>query len=97
MIAITVAAIVLGLAVTLQGLVPFVILSIVWGVIPTPLVICAIFGRGDIQAFAIGALIPWVLVLRGPPGVGLLPFVLLMPAVCGVVAVVTYRWVRSGE
>ena len=27
---------------------------------PTPLVICAIFGRGDVQAFAIGALVPWV-------------------------------------
>ena len=93
MIVITVVAILLGLAVTFQGFVPFIILSIVWGVIPTPLVICAIFGRGDIRSFAIGALVPWVLVLRGPPGIGLLPFVLIMPAVCGAVAVVTHRWV----
>ena len=31
---------------------------IVCCVVPTPLVICAIFGRGDVQAFAIGALDP---------------------------------------
>jgi hypothetical protein len=95
MIVVTAAAIFLGLAVAIQGLVPLIMVSIVWLVLPTPLIICAIFGRGDIRAFAIGALMPWLLLMRAPPpGMSILPLLLVFPPVCGVVAVVTHRWVQ---
>ena len=63
-------------------------------VLPTPLVICAIFGRGDIQAFAIGALVPWadaafpVRVADRRSGCSILPLM------CGMLAVARRRWLR---
>jgi hypothetical protein len=97
MILMTAAAILLGLAVSITGLVPMLLASLVWCVLPTPLVICAIFGRGEIRAFAVGGLIPWLLLLRNiPPGPALLVpvWLLIMPVVCGAIAVATYRWLR---
>jgi hypothetical protein len=95
----TVVAIVLGFAVTIKGLVPMIIASLVWCVMPTPFVICAIFARGDVRAFAIGGLVPWLPLLRGvlpshPPF--LIPvWLLIMTVICGVVAVATYRRIRN--
>jgi hypothetical protein len=94
----TVVAIVLGFAVTINGLVPMIIASLVWCVMPTPFVICAIFARGDVRAFAIGGLVPWLLLLRGelPGHPFLVPvWLLIMPVICGVVAVATYRRIRN--
>jgi hypothetical protein len=96
MIVITAVAIVLGLAMTVQGLTSLILASLIWCVLPTPLVICAIFGRGDVRAFAVGGLVPWLPLLRAtPPGPPwLLPFwLVVMSALCGVIGAVTYRWV----
>ena len=96
MIVITVVAILLGLAVTFQGLTSLILASLIWCVLPTPLVICAIFGPGDVRAFAIGGLIPWFPLLRAtPPGPALLipVWLVIMSVICGMIAVATYRWV----
>jgi hypothetical protein len=97
LIIVTAVAILLGLGVSL-GVV--VLASLVWCVVPTPLVICALFDRGDRQAFSIGALIPWIqmLVFRFPvidSFIALTVWVLVLGAVCGAVAVVTRRWIAS--
>jgi hypothetical protein len=69
-----------------------------WCVLPTPFVICALFGRGDVRAFAIGGLVPWLTYFRGAPGNGELLFSLvIMAPICGVVAVATFRWVQRRE
>jgi hypothetical protein len=91
----TVVAIVLWLMISLGSV---VLASLVWCVLPTPLVICAIFGRRDRQAFAIGALIPWfcLLVVRVPvldSFVALTIWLFVLGSVCGVVAVATRRWI----
>jgi hypothetical protein len=43
--------------------------SLVWCVLPTPLVTGAIYGRRDFQPLRLGALIPWLtlIVMRIPP------------------------------
>jgi hypothetical protein len=91
----TVVALVLWLMMSLGGI---VLGSLVWCVLPTPLVICAIFGRRDAQAFAIGALMPWLcmLVFRVPlidSFVALTVWIVVLGGLCGVLAVVTRRWV----
>jgi hypothetical protein len=96
MIVVTVVAILLGLAVTFQGLTSLILASLIWCVLPTPLVICAIFGRGDVRAFAIGGLIPWFPLLRAaaPAPVLLLPvWLVVMSLICGTIGAATYRWV----
>jgi hypothetical protein len=73
--------------------------------LPTPLVVAAVYGRGEIRTAAIGALVPIVpAILRGPwdPAQrSLLMSVLWMAfsaAICGAVAVVTRRWlIRRGH
>jgi hypothetical protein len=72
----------------------------VWCVLPTPLVICALFDRGERQAFAIGALIPWIelFILRFPSidsYIVLTVWLLVVGAVCGTIAALTRRWVVS--
>jgi hypothetical protein len=96
LVIVTAAALVLGLVVTINNIVPLFISVLVWCVLPTPLVICAIFGRGDLRAFAIGSLVPWVSLLSGrawQSGLTILVWLVVMPLVCGIVAVLTYRWV----
>jgi hypothetical protein len=61
-------------------------------VLPTPFVVAAIFGRGDIQSFAIGALVPWLTLL--PWMSSMFIWLLILPLVCGTLAVVTRRWLR---
>lgn len=97
MVVLTAVAVVLGLAVSVNGVLPAIFLSLVWCVLPTPLLICALFGRGDIRAFAIGGLTPWILLVGNqfPVVLFFLPvWVLTMSAVCGAAAVATYRWLQ---
>jgi hypothetical protein len=60
----------------------------------------AIYARGDLQAFAIGALVPWVMMIAlrivainslFAAAVWLLP----MCVICGVVAAATRRWIQA--
>ncbi len=100
MVAITVASILLFLTVSVSDFLEVAFASILWCIVPTPIVIFAIYGRGDLQAFAIGALVPWVtLLMFGYPG-GLSLFVaslwlLPMCGICGVVATATRRWIKA--
>ncbi len=101
MITVTLVAVLLGLSVLFGGFVGAIFAALVWCVLPTPLVICAVYGRRNLQAFAIGGLIPWGLfVMRIPPLTTFLPMTIWLVAlggVCGTVAVVTRRWLeRSG-
>ena len=61
LIAVAVLAMLLGLFAVVGGH-PRVAtwpLFFVW-ILPTPLVVAAVYTRGDIRAFSIGALVPWV-------------------------------------
>jgi hypothetical protein len=55
-------------------------------------VITAIFGRGDIQSFAIGALVPWLALLPWMSSMAV--WLLVLPIICGTLAVITRRWLR---
>jgi hypothetical protein len=102
MIVVTIACVMLGVWEILPvGFVDNVVISsIVLGVIPTVLITCSIYARGDLQTFAMGALVPWlsVLITQGGPlrvwGLGAWFFV---GGVCGVVAVATRRWLESRD
>jgi hypothetical protein len=74
-----------------------VLFAVVCCILPTPLVICAIFARGSVQAFAIGALVPWLTLLAWMPGrssVSIALWLLILPALCGIIATVTRRWIQ---
>ena len=79
-------------------------------VLPTPLIVAALFARGEARVFAIGALVPW-LASRGTlplpvyfvyqnrwPGWVLIAastiFMVVAAVVCGAVAVAARRWIR---
>jgi hypothetical protein len=99
MVAITVACIVLFLAVTFGNLFEIVYASFIWCIVPTPLVVFAIFARGDLQAFAIGCLVPWAMFigLDSPPfdSYWFATFWLLpISVVCGLLAAATRRWIQ---
>jgi hypothetical protein len=102
MIALTVACVLLFLSVTISDFVPATFAFVFWCIVPTPIVIFAIYGRGDQQAFAIGALVPWVtLILFRTPAefaffTGLF-WMLPMSAVCGVLAAATRRWIKTNQ
>ncbi len=98
MLVVTVVAIGLTLVVTIGGFLTSVFEAFVWCVLPTPLLICSIFGRNDTQAFAIGTLVPWftMLTLHVPSGSTYMPatmWLLILGGVCGLVASATRRWV----
>src|SRR5262245_10764122 len=100
MVVVTLIAILLGLAVTFGGLLELAFVSVVWCLFPTPLIVCAIFGRRDAQAFAIGALVPWttMVLTRMLASASLLTtsiWLLAMGGVCGAVAVATKRWLAQ--
>jgi hypothetical protein len=93
MIAVTVIALVLGVLVIAEDLVFGIIAIFVWCVFPTPFIILALFGRGDLRAFAIGGLVPWLTYFRGVPGsVELLFSLIIVSPICGAVAVAAFRW-----
>jgi hypothetical protein len=99
MVAVTVVAVVLGLGAALGpvfGVVWYIVVYFIRCILPTPLVICAIFGRGRVRAFAIGAIIPWVadFVWSGQQqSLLFLAMTILNSAACGFVAVATYGWI----
>ena len=100
MVAITAAAVFLFLSVSFGGFIEVMLMSILWCIVPTPLVIFAIYARGDLQAFAIGALVPWVILilLRFPAPNGIFwasLWLLPMCVICGVVAAATRRWIQA--
>jgi hypothetical protein len=99
MVAITVVCVVLFLL-TLDDFLEIAVASIVWCIIPTPLVIAALFARGDVQAFAIGAVIPWAtfILLRLPSEASFIAasiWLIPMCVICGVIAAVTRRWIDT--
>lgn len=102
MVVVTLVAILLGLAVTFGGFIDLVVGTLACCILPTPLVIAAIFGQGDVRAFGIGALIPWgALVLMRVPlfeffFLGII-WLLAMAGVCGVLAVATRRWLERSD
>src|SRR5688500_14658622 len=90
LIAVTVICVLLGLADVFDGLIELVVVTLLWCAIPTPLVICTVYGSGDYRAFSIGGLIPWVSVIFGTPRLNgsLAPLAIIIPsAVCGLLAV----------
>jgi hypothetical protein len=103
MIVMTVVAILLGIAATIGpvfGYLGFFVYLVLRCVLPTPLVICAIFGRGKVRAFSIGAIMPWVLVFPWDSQARswqAMPLLLVVSGLCGAVAIVTWRWLLEGE
>jgi hypothetical protein len=100
LIAVAVLAVLIWLSTAVAGLLLWVTWSLVYLLLPTPFVIAAVYTRGDIQAFAIGVLVPWVASWgSGRPGGGtLLSLIALalwfvvMGGICGIVAVASRRW-----
>src|SRR5688572_11847112 len=95
MIALTVACVLLFLSVTIRDFVPAIIAFGFLCILPTPVVIFAIYSRGDPQAFAIGALVPWVTVLLSQRPFAALIWLLPMCALCGFLAAATRRWIKA--
>jgi hypothetical protein len=99
LVCVTIIAVALGLSITLSSLVATLLFAIVYCVLPTPLLICAIFARGEVQAFAIGALIPWWTLstwLPSATSISMASWLLMMCTLCGVVAAITRRLIRRG-
>lgn len=106
LIAMTVVAILLGLVVFPLGqiIVGLLLAVLLRGVLPTVAVAAAIYGRGRLQAFAIGAVVSCLPILFGDLGplsffglIAALVTQLVAAAVCGIVAVATREWlVRQG-
>jgi hypothetical protein len=97
LICVTAIAVALGLSMVIGSFVATLLFAIVYCVLPTPLVIFAIFARGDTQAFAIGALIPWWTLQTWKPGSSSFSsaiWLLAMCTACGAVAAITRRWIR---
>ncbi len=97
MITITAVAILLGVTQAFGGFVSAVLFASICCILPTPLLICAIFARGDVQAFSIGALVPWFTIIAWMPGrsaFSIALWLLFLPAICGSIATFTRRWVQ---
>jgi hypothetical protein len=99
MIALTITCVLLFLSVSISDFVPTTLAFAFWCIIPTPIVVIAIYGRGDQQAFAIGALVPWVTLtlFRTPVEFAFftaLFWMLPMCALCGLLAAATRRWIQ---
>jgi hypothetical protein len=103
MVAVTVVAVIFALlAIAGEAFLTAPLAIFLRGVLPTIFVVCAIYGRSDLQTFAIGAVVPCVPLLTtdmGPiSGSSLLAASigqLFVSAICGVVAVAVRRWIVS--
>jgi len=92
LISLVAAAIVMGFASSFRDFVGSFFFVSVCCILPTPFLIAAIFGRGDIQSFAIGALVPFVTLLPWMSSMAI--WLLVLPIICGTLAVITRRWLR---
>jgi hypothetical protein len=102
MITVTLVAILVWFATKVGSFISVVLFSFFACAIPTPIVICAVYARGDTRAFAIGALVPWIVAFRlawpDPYGAFLeMIWLLMMGTACGVIAVVTRRWIERNR
>jgi hypothetical protein len=103
MIAMSVVCVMLGVWVILpRGIVGYLILNpLILGAVPTILVTCTIYARGDTQAFAIGALVPClslVLTHDGPISAwGFGVWSVFVGGLCGVLAVAVRRWLHDHD
>jgi hypothetical protein len=98
LVVVTIVALFFGIGTMSRSVMSAAFFALVCCLLPTPLVICAIFGRGDVQAFALGALIPWTMLalrMASYSVVHLLFWLLILPPTCGAIAVLTRRWLRS--
>jgi len=90
-----------GLALGLNAWAELLATVLYWA-LPTPLVVAAVYGRGDVRAFSIGALVPLVSALvKGPWGNSPLSLILnaawlmVTVGICGIVGVGTRRWIEE--
>ena len=101
MAAVTVVAVVLGLGASVGpvfGIVWYAVLFLVRCAILTPLLICAIYGRGSTRVFSIGALVPWVVSFASDGQQSSILSLFLYACcsvVCGFLAIATWHWVRQ--
>jgi hypothetical protein len=101
LIAVALIAVLFGLFTIAQGLFGWLIAIVVIWILPTPLVAAAVYARGDLRAFAIGALVPWfsLWATQHLGGSFLDMFgktieLLILAGICGSVAVATRRWIE---
>lgn len=109
LLAMTMVAILLGITVIVgDTIVYFLYLAITVCLLPTPLLIGIIFGRGDVRAFSVGAILPWVALWANLtpdlPGhwfmwraVIMTMFLVFTGMMCGLFAVVSRRLVERLE
>jgi hypothetical protein len=113
LIAVTVVAVLLGFSqlfnrAIIEAVGGTLLTAIVGCILPTPLVVAALFARGDVRVFSIGALVPWIM-NRGVPLytyayrpswpvwillAGSTIYILVTAAFCGFVAVAACRWIQ---
>jgi hypothetical protein len=100
MIAVSIVCVTLGVWEILpRGFIGYLVLDpLILGLAPTALVTCAVYARGDTRAFAIGALVPLILMIvarEGPLSVWRLGFwMLFVGSMCGALAVALRRWLE---
>jgi hypothetical protein len=102
MVALTVACVLLFLTVRFGDLLEFAYVAIMWCIVPTPVIIFAIYARGNLQAFAIGALVPWVTLMlfrafEWSSYVMTTVWLLTTSAACGILAVATLHWINANQ
>ena len=104
MIAMTLIALLLGFSSVISG----TILLFIWIILytlPACFAACMVYGRGDLQAFALGALVPCIPLLLASPGtapsfvggIAMAFATLIASGICGVVAVATRRWIVANN
>jgi hypothetical protein len=106
LVAVTLVALLFGWS-AMIGDSPFRMLAAgLYVIVPTPLIMGAVYGRGDTRAFSIGAFLPWISRWADgvPTGMALIyilqsvTWLLLTGAVCGALAVTVRRWlIRRGQ
>lgn len=97
LVAVTLVAVALALGVF--GLLSLLCGILLRGVLPTISAICAVYSRGDVRAFAIGAVIAFIPLLVGGTESHNFTFLVgttlsqaLAVGLCGLVAVAVRRW-----
>lgn len=106
LLAVAVVAVFLALwTVAAQFLLSWVLEPLVTLVLPTVLLVAAIFGRGDVRAFSVGALVPCYRVLSTNQALawsvggwlGDTLWLLVWCVLCGAVAVAVHRAIKRRQ